>query len=155
MSKSPGRFAGSREEHLEFTRTFPFFNLVGLEVLDMQPGESTTRVRWREDLCQPAGIMHGGVIATLIDTGIAHALLLTDVYKEFAAKGGYIVSVDLRVRYFRPVSAGAIVCKSTIPRLGRQILHGESIITNEDGKEIARGESIYMGVLPNQIQHQS
>lgn len=145
-------FAGSRDEHLSFAKTFPFFNLIGLEVVEMKPGLSTTRIAWRDDLCQPAGILHGGVIAALTDTGIAHALLLTDVYKEYASRGGYIVSVDLRVRYFRPVAEGTIVCESTIPRLGRQIMHGESIISNEQGKEIARGESIYMGVLPEPRQ---
>lgn len=144
-----------RDYHLEFTKTFPFFNLIGLDVLDMQPGQSTTRLTYRPDLCQPAKIMHGGMIATLIDTGIAHALLLTDVVREITAQGGHLVSIDLRIRYFRPVSAGSITCVSKIPRLGRQIMHGESVVTDDAGKEVAKGESIYTTVMPANLKPRS
>ncbi len=142
----------SKEDCLQMAQSFPFFNLIGLEILDMEPGWSKTRVSYRNDLCQPAGIMHGGIIASLIDTGIAHALLLTDAFQEIAAEGGGIVSVDLRVKYFRPVSEGTIICESKIPRMGRKIIHAESVVVNADGKEVARGDSIYMAVRPEQIQ---
>ena len=88
--------------------------------------------------------MHGGVIASLIDTGIAHAMLTADYVRQVVNEGGRIVSVDLRVKYIRPVSAGTITCESKIIRMGRRISHGESVVTNEQGKEVARGDSIYM-----------
>lgn len=135
-----------REQMLAFCETLPFFRLLGLEVLDMLPGSSVTRIRFRPDLCQPAGIMHGGVIATLIDTGIAHALLLSEHYQRMMAQGAQLVTVDLRIKYFRPVAEGVLVCHSSVPRLGRHIMHGESIVTNEQGKEVARGDSIFMAV---------
>ncbi len=144
-----------RPEHaamMEFAREFPFFKLIGLEILDARPGWSKTRITWRHDLTQPAGIMHGGVIATLIDTGIAHAITPTDFFQELLAVGGAIVSVDLRVKYLRPVSEGSIVCESTIPRLGRQIIHGESVVVNEEGKEVARGDSIYMAIGADRLR---
>ncbi len=142
----------SKDDCLLMAQSFPFFNLIGLEILDMEPGWSKTQVSFRNDLCQPAGIMHGGIIATLIDTGIAHALLLTEAFQEVAASGGGIVSVDLRVKYFRPVSEGKIICESKIPRMGRQLIHAESSVVNADGKEVARGDSIYMAVRPEQIR---
>lgn len=140
-----------KEQMLDFANRLAFFNLIGLEVLDMEPGRSKTRLTWRPDLCQPAQIMHGGMIATLVDTGIAHALLLTDMYQELLAEGHILVSVDLRIKYFRPVSHGAITCESTIPRLGRSIIHGESIVVNDDGKEVARGDSIYTTVHASKV----
>lgn len=145
----------SKESLLEFARKLPFFNLIGLEIVDLGPGWSTTRLCCRHDLCQPAGILHGGMVATLIDTGIAHAILATDMFVALAAEGGQMVSVDLRVKYLRPVSEGIITCQSKIPRLGRHIIHGESIVTNEDGKEVARGDSIYMTIQGSQLTKQS
>ena len=142
----------TREDYLELTRHLPFFKLMGLEVVDMKPGWSLVRIPFREELCQPMGILHGGVMATIIDTGIAHAIMLTDLHKDHLADGGGIVSVDLRVKYLRPVSDGIITCESTIPRLGRQIVHGESIVKNEDGKEVARGDSIYMAVAGKRLR---
>ncbi|MBX3412693.1 MAG: PaaI family thioesterase [Pirellulales bacterium] len=126
-----------------------FFKLIGLRIVDLRPGWSKLEIDWRPDLCQPLGIMHGGVIATMIDSGIAYALVLSEV----ATQGAGWVSVDLRVKYLRPASAGTLVCESTIPRLGRQIIHGESIVRGADGKEIARGDSIYMVVGRGEKAH--
>jgi len=141
----------SREGILAFAEQFPFFNLIGLEVLDLQPGWSRTRISHRPDLTQPAGIMHGGVIASLIDTGIAHALLLTERFQELREQGGALVSVDLRVKYFRPVSDDTVVCESRVVRLGRQIIHAESVVTNVHGKEVARGDATYMAVTKERL----
>lgn len=141
----------SREGILAFARQFPFFRLLGLEVLDVEPGRSRTRLEHRPDLTQPAGILHGGVIASLVDTGIAHALLLTERFQELRDDDGALVSVDLRIRYFRPVSKGAVECESTVVRLGRKVVHAESVVTDDRGREVARGDSMYMAVPGEQI----
>jgi len=142
----------SREGILAFARQFPFFNLIGLEVVDLEPGWSKTRLTHRDDLTQPAGILHGGVIASLVDTGIAHALLLTERFQELTEQGGALVSIDLRIRYFRPVSEDAVECESRVTRLGRQIIHAESVVTNADGKEVARGDATYMAVSRDRLK---
>jgi acyl-CoA thioesterase len=127
---------------------------MGLRVLDVGPGWSKATASYREDLVQPAGIMHGGVISSLIDTGIAHALMMTDRLTELHREGGALVSVDLRVKFIRPVAQGTIFCDAKIVRLGRQIVHAEAIVTGEDGKEVARGDAIYMAVPQSQIERQ-
>ncbi|MGD2045137.1 MAG: PaaI family thioesterase [Gemmatimonadota bacterium] len=150
MSEEHDRF--SREGILAFSRQFPFFNLIGLEIVDLEPGWSKTRLTHREDLNQPAGIMHGGVIASLVDTGIAHALLLTDRFQELREQGGALVSIDLRIKYFRPVSEDAVLCESRVTRLGRQVIHAEAVVTNAQGKEVARGDATYMAVTRDRLE---
>src|SRR5512134_3886016 len=147
---TPERY--SRDGILAFAAQFPLFNLLGVEVLDIAPGWSKTRLAYRPDLVQPAGILHGGVIATLIDSAIAHALLMTDRFQELREQRGALVSVDLRVKFLRPVSAGAVLCEAKVVRLGRHIVHAEAIVTDEDGKDVARGDAIYMAVPGNQIE---
>ena len=112
-------------------------------------------MRWRPDLCQPAGILHGGTIASLVDTAIAHAILLTleDLDSPAAARG--IVSVDLRLKYLRPVSEGEIFCEAHIVRPGRQIIHTAAVVTNAQGKQVALGDSIYMKVSSERLQKRS
>jgi uncharacterized protein (TIGR00369 family) len=150
VSEEHDRF--SREGILAFSRQFPFFNLIGLEIVDLEPGWSKTRLTHREDLNQPAGIMHGGVIASLVDTGIAHALLLTDRFQELREQGGALVSIDLRIKYFRPVSEDAVLCESRVTRLGRQVIHAEAVVTNAQGKEVARGDATYMAVTRDRLE---
>lgn len=124
----------------------PFFRLIGLEVVDMQPGRSVLTIRHRTDLAQPIGILHGGVTATLVDTGIAYAVLASNEIRPLVEAGGSVVAIDLRIRYFRPVAAGKLTCVSAVTRMGKRIIHGESIVTNEQDKEVARGDSIYGAV---------
>jgi len=109
-------------------------------------------VSYRPDLTQPAGIMHGGVIATLIDTGIAHALLVTDRFQELREQNGALVSIDLRVKYLRPVSEGTIECEAKVVRLGRTILHAEALVTDDKGREVARGDATYLAVPGKQLE---
>jgi len=142
----------SRDGILAYAENFPFFRLIGLEILHVEPGRSRTRITHREDLTQPAGIMHGGVIATIIDTGIAHALLMTDRFLELRQERGALVSVDLRVKFLRPVSEGAIECEATVVKLGRSVIHAEAVVTDERGKEIARGDATYMAVPGSRLE---
>ncbi|HUF76221.1 MAG TPA: PaaI family thioesterase [Longimicrobiales bacterium] len=140
----PDRY--SREGILACAQDFPFFRLIGLEIVDVCAGSSTVRIEHRHDLAQPAGIMHGGVIATLVDTGIAHALLMTQRFQDLREENGALVSIDLRVKFIRPVSEGVVECKSTVVRLGRTIIHAEAIVTDASEKEVARGDATYMAV---------
>jgi uncharacterized protein (TIGR00369 family) len=142
----------TKDDILAFAKHFPFFNLIGLELLDLKPRWSLTRITARNDLNQPAGILHGGVIASLIDTGIAQAMLLTDEFQKVREDAGALVSVDLRIRYLRPVSSGAITCESNIVHLGRKIVHASSVVKNDAGKDVALGESIYM-IVPGSDLH--
>jgi uncharacterized protein (TIGR00369 family) len=146
---TPDRY--SREGILAYAEQFPFFRLIGLEILHVEPGRSRSRLKYREDLTQPAGIMHGGVIATLIDSGIAHALLMTDRFQELRAEQGALVSVDLRVKFFRPVSVGTVECEAKVLRLGRTIIHAEAVVLEGAGQEVARGDATYMAVPGKQL----
>jgi uncharacterized protein (TIGR00369 family) len=138
--------AQAREALKAFFAEFPLFRQMGFELVDVEPGRSVIRATHRDDLCQPAGVMHGGVIATLVDTGMAHSILLTEYNRRLHEGGGSIVSLDLRIKYFRPVPRGKILAVSTAPRIGSRIVHTESIVTNEEGKEVARADAIFMGV---------
>jgi uncharacterized protein (TIGR00369 family) len=146
---TPDRY--SREGILAFAKQFPFFELVGLEVVDVGPGWSKTRLAYRDDLTQPAGIMHGGVITTLIDTGIAHALMIAERPTDLRPEDGALVSVDVRVKFLRPVSKGRVHCDARVVRRGRHILHAEAVATDDEGKEVARGDAIYMAVPRTQV----
>ena len=137
-----------RAEILRQSQHFPFFKLIGLEILDLAPGRSSTQITWRPDLQQPAGLLHGGVIASLIDTGTAYALLLCDELQNTFRAGGSLVTVDLRVKYLRPVSTGTITCESQVSRMGRQIIHVDAVVTSDNNREVARGDAIYTTVTP-------
>jgi uncharacterized protein (TIGR00369 family) len=151
-ARTAAEIAAQRQGIIEYFNHFGFSQLMGMKLLEIEPGSARISMSWRPDLTQPAGIMHGGAIASLVDTAIAHAILLTLPDTGVPTTGGRIVTLDLRVKYLRPVSAGQIFCDARIVRPGRQIIHADAIVTNEEGKDIALGDSIYMIVSRENLQ---
>lgn len=149
---SPELVDAERQKLRQFFPDVAFFKLMGFELVDVEPGRAVLAMSWREDLCQPAGIMHGGAIASLVDTSIAHSILLTPRYLAGKVQGTLIVSVDLRIKYLRPVSAAKIFCEARITRAGRQIIHTAATVTDGEGNEVATGDSIYMAVAGERLQ---
>ncbi len=134
---------------LDFAARFPFFRHMGFEVLEMEPGRAVVRVALRDELRNPNGHLHGGVISALIDMSITQAMLLTDTYREVRETRGIMSSVDLRVKYLRAVSEGAATVESTIVHPGRRIVHASSVVRDDQGRQVALGDSILMIVAGN------
>ena len=77
-----------------------FARLLGIELERAERGSATLRLNVRDELRQIHGVMHGGAIASLIDTATAFAIvtLLKDEEK--------FSTVDLMVNYLRPLREG-------------------------------------------------
>ena len=136
-----------KQKLFDFARDFPFFNLIGFELVDFGPGWSKTRIALRPDLCNPNGVMHGGVIATL-DRRRHHAGDADDRRVPAGARHeGHMTSVDLRVRYLRPLSLGLRRVRGEHPAPRQAHRPRQRRGTNDEGKEIALGDSMIMVTL--------
>ena len=128
---------------LDFARDFPFFKLIGFELVDLGPGWSTSRVTFRKDLTNANGVIHGGVISTLIDAGITQSMLMTDAYQEIRDTRGVMTNVDLRVKFLRPGMTD-LTCEVKVTHQGRTIVHANATVTDTKGKPVATGDAIVM-----------
>ena len=90
---------------------------------------------------QPFGIVHGGVLATLIDTATFWAGF--QVLPEDAG----LVNVDLKLNYLKAVTGGRLVATGTCLRAGRQLSYTEASVHDASGELVAHGTSTLM-VLP-------
>lgn len=136
-----------KQKLLGFAADFPFFNHMGFEVLDMRPGWAKVQVTLSDALRNPNGQIHGGVIASLIDMSITQAMLLTDTYQQVRETRGVMTTVDLRVKYLRALSEGVATVESEIIHSGRRVVHAASVVTDQDGRKLALGDSTLMIVL--------
>lgn len=136
-----------KQKLLDFAADFPFFKHMGFEVLDMRPGWAKVQVHLTDSLRNPNGQIHGGVIASLIDMSITQAMLLTDTYQQVRETRGVMTSVDLRVKYLRALQQGTATVESEIIHSGRRIAHSSSVVTDQDGRKLALGDSTLMIVL--------
>ncbi len=74
------------------------------------------RIDVRDELKQNKGLLHGGVIASLIDTAAAFAALTLLEESEQAA------TIDLTIHYLRSVTAGQITARANVLRAGRRLI---------------------------------
>lgn len=139
-----------RQKLLAFARAFPFFKLVGFEVDDCGPRWAKCRLAFRSELANPNGVLHGGVIATLIDASITQAMLMTDEYQVVRDTQGTLTTVDMRVKYLRPATAGTLFCEASVPHLGKRVIHALASVKDEAGKDIAMGDATLM-IVPGKV----
>ena len=55
--------------------TVPYAKLLGIELEEITPGTATLSLRVRRELTQNHGVVHGGAIASLVDTATAFAII--------------------------------------------------------------------------------
>lgn len=94
----------------------PFAHLLQLELGHMKHGAATLHINVRDELRQNNGVVHGGVIASLVDTAAAFAIL-TILEKDQSS-----TTVDLTIHYLRPLLEGRATAHARVVRAGRRIL---------------------------------
>jgi acyl-CoA thioesterase len=118
----------------------PYLKLIGMELVDLKPSEAIIRLKMRDELRQPHGLLHGGATASVIDTAMAFAVVTRLAENETAS------TVDLTVHYLRPVTVGAIVCTAKVVRAGKRLLTVSAEVFNDEEKLIATALSTYTKV---------
>lgn len=124
------------------TNRSPYFTLLSMELREFNIGQSLVEIAVREKHLQPFGVVHGGVIATLLDAAAFWA-----VFPELDEDFG-MTSVDLKLNYLAPASAGMLIARGRRVKLGKTLGLGEAEVTDEHGKMLAHGTSTVI-VLPN------
>lgn len=115
-----------------------FARLLGLEFVTAERGAATFALEAREELTRMGGILHGGVIVSLLDTAAAFAA------HTLLEPGTQTVTVDLTVHFLRPVSAGRIESRARVLRAGRRILVINAEVTDPTGVLIATATTTYV-----------
>lgn len=93
-------------------------------------GESAVEVAFPEPLQGWAGIVHGGLLATVLDEAMIYAA---------GAAGHKCVTGEITVRFVRPASTGApYALKGRFLEDRGRIVLAESALLDGDGREVAR-----------------
>lgn len=95
-------------------------------------------IRLAEYHLQPFGIVHGGVVATLIDTATFWSAFLR------LPEDAGLVNVDLKLNYLEPVIEGRLTARGTCMRHGSTISYSEAKVFDENKNLIAHGTSTLM-----------
>lgn len=118
--------------------TVPFARLLGIELDEIGNGTATLGLTVRKELTQNHGVVHGGAIASLIDTATAFAILSLLAPKE------RVTTVDLTISYLRPLTMGRITAAARVVRSGRRLFVVSAEVFDKDGKLTATALSTYI-----------
>ena len=85
---------------MDFLARIPFVDLLGFELVRLDPGVSEIAITAREELTNSLGVAHGGLLMTLMDIAMAHAA------RSPVEPGGdvldTVVTIEMKTSFMRP-----------------------------------------------------
>lgn len=107
-----------------------FASLIGLEIVEVEPGYSRGEVTVTDELLNPNEVLHGSVAHAMADTGMGAAMTPTLAEDESTA------TIEIKMSYLRPVFDGTLVCETEVINRGGSVAFLESKI-RESGRIVA------------------
>jgi len=135
------------EEQIAFDKT------LGLSITSFNPDRPRLRFDMRPELLgHPLRrVLHGGVIAAVLDTVAGLGLMLAiarahadDPPEEQLARFRHMGTIDLRVDYVRPGRGEHFIASAQVLRLGSRVASVRMELENDAGELIAAGSAAYM-----------
>lgn len=115
-----------------------FNRLLGYRVVAMEKGASELELDIRPELLNSAGIVHGGVLASLLDAACGAAVFTVLPKNKLAP------TVSLNVNYLNSVSEGLLTAKASVLKQGRSMVYcdgkvfcGDRLLASAQGNFMA------------------
>jgi uncharacterized protein (TIGR00369 family) len=116
----------------------PFSTLVGLQVEEVRQDYCRMRLPFRPELRTSGEVVHGGAIATLIDTA-AVAAVWSDVDPR-VTRGA---TASLTVNYLAAAQGVALIAEARVIRRGRSVAFVDVDVFSPTHERIAKGVVTY------------
>jgi uncharacterized protein (TIGR00369 family) len=122
----------------------PLVVLLGLKLVEAEPGRVTFTGVAREEFYNGMGVAHGGFAATLLDSALGCSI------NTMMPAGRVFTTIDLQIHYTRPLrrEAGELRCTATVVHAGSRTATSEGRIVDANGKVYAHGTTTCILVEP-------
>lgn len=117
-------------------RTY-FPTVVGLVLEEVRTDYARMRLPFRPELEQPAGVVHGGALATLVDTVVVPA-----VGQAYGFDWAYF-TIQMDVRFRTAIVGQDAIAEGWVEQRGRSIVFCRAEIRAADGSVAADGTLVY------------
>lgn len=105
-------------------QNFGIAHLLGMKIERSQDSVGQVRIQIDQRLMHPQQMVHGGVIFTIADTAMSMALL------SMLPPGTPFGTIEAKINYMRPASAGELLAEGTILHLGGSTAVIEATVYN-------------------------
>jgi uncharacterized protein (TIGR00369 family) len=105
---------------------------------DADAGSITVNFEAKPEFCNAGGIVHGGMLAAMLDDTLAPALgVMVD-------DNQYTPTIELKLNYLRPAAVGPIIGKAQVVRRGRTIGFVEGHLEDEAGRVLVTATGTFI-----------
>lgn len=125
-------------ELIEAVDASPYPDHMSMRITEIALDRAVIEIKTAPCHLQAFGIVHGGVLATLIDTATFWA-----AYMRIPEECGQ-VNIDLKLNYLKAVEAGVLIAKGAAIHSGKSISYAEATVYNGSGQRVAHGTSTLM-----------
>ncbi len=120
---------------IEMVNSSPLPQHISMTLTHLDFDEAFMALEISDVLFQPFGIVHGGIVATLIDSATFWA-----VFCRIPDSSG-LVNVDLKLNYLQSVTQGKLLAEGKAIRTGGLISYAEARIYTTEKALVAHGTS--------------
>jgi uncharacterized protein (TIGR00369 family) len=119
-------------------------DLLGMRPVLVEHGTVAFACEADERFANPMGTVHGGIIATLLDSALGCAV------QSVLPDGAAYTTLSLEVKYLRavPVDAGELLATGTVVHAGRRQATAEARLTDESGRLLATATTTCIVLSP-------
>src|SRR5918998_5265466 len=127
-----------REIIQQFVPNSPLVRHLGMRLEEIEDGRAALVLPFRPELATMDDIVHGGVIASLIDTAGMASCWAADEEPE-SLQGS---TVTLNVNYLAAARGRDLTAHAAVVRRGRSLVFSEIRVTEPDGRLVATGSVV-------------
>jgi uncharacterized protein (TIGR00369 family) len=122
----------------------PFGKLLGIDLYSVKEGKFTMTLEPQEFHYNPMGCVHGGILATLLDSVMSGA-----VHTALPPGMGYM-TLEIKIAFHRAVfeHTGMIVAEGNVISCGRQVAAAEGKVLDRNGAVYASGTATCLVIDP-------
>jgi uncharacterized protein (TIGR00369 family) len=111
----------------------PSAKLLGWRLLDARPWDGWLKVGFegREEFCNPAGFIQGGILSAMLDDSMGPAVFVTSDGRF------YTTTISLTVNFIAPARPGPLIVEAQVIQIGKSIAFMEGKLIAKDGTVLA------------------
>ena len=123
----------------------PIATLLGFDLVEVDEGRAVFAAHPGPEHYNPIGMVHGGLVCTLLDTVTGCAVQTT-----LPAGTGY-AHIDLQVSYLRPVHGhtGTLSARGWVTKPGRRVAFAQGEVVDPAGKLLATATASLAVLAPS------
>lgn len=102
----------------------PFYKLLGVELVELSPGEAVLKILPTIEHTNPLGMIHGGLLLSIADAAMGNAV------RTLGSRG---VTVDMSTSFLSSAKIGQeIIAKGKVLKAGRNLFFAEATVTSDE-----------------------